>query len=145
MRLQQMPGNKQHTARILIVEDEPVIALTLEEVLIDAGFAIAGVETKLDKALALIESGACDAAIVDANLAGVSASPVAISLAARGLPYILMSGYSPNQMRGEYPRALFLSKPCRPELLLETLNSMLLGAKTEAAQSCHGSGYWHRS
>ena len=126
MRLQQIPVNKQHAARILIVEDEPVIALTLEEVLIDAGFAICGVAGKLDKALALVERGACDAAIVDANLAGVSASPVGVSLAARGLPYIVMSGYSPDQMRGEYPRAFFLSKPCRPELLVETLNSILL-------------------
>jgi DNA-binding response OmpR family regulator len=124
MRLQQMHV-KQHTPRILIVEDEPLIALILEEVLIDAGFAIAGVAGKLDKALALVESDACDAAVVDANLVGVSASPVAIALAARGLPYIVMSGYSPDQMRGEYPRAIFLSKPCRPELLLETLNSIL--------------------
>ena len=121
-----MPGNKQQFPRILIVEDEPVIALSLEEVLIDAGFQIAGVVGKLDKAVALIESGTCDAAIVDANLAGVSASPAAIALAARGLPYIMMSGYSKEQMRGEYPRAVFLSKPCRPELLLETLNSILL-------------------
>jgi DNA-binding response OmpR family regulator len=124
MRLQQMHV-KQHKPRILIVEDEPLIALILEEVLIDAGFAIAGVAGKLDKALALVESDACDAAVVDANLVGVSASPVAIALAARGLPYIVMSGYSPDQMRGEYPRAIFLSKPCRPELLLETLNSIL--------------------
>jgi DNA-binding response OmpR family regulator len=114
-------------ARILIVEDEPLIALTLEDVLIDAGFAISGVAGKLDKALAMVESGNCDAAIVDANLAGVSASPVAVLLAARGLPYIVTSGYSPDQMRGEYPRALFLAKPYRPELLVETLKSVLLG------------------
>ena len=124
-RPHQMPADRQQIARILIVEDEPLIALTLEEVLIEAGFAISGVASKLDKALALVESGACDAAIVDANLAGVSASPVAISLAARGLPYIVMSGYSPDQMRGEYPRAFFLSKPCQPELLVETLNTIL--------------------
>lgn len=129
MRLHQMPDNKRQTARILIVEDEPVLALTLEEELIDAGFAIAGVALQLDKALALVESGVCDVAIVDANLVGVSASPVAIALAARGLPYIVMSGYSPDQLRGEYPRGFFLSKPCRPELLLETLNSILLGGQ----------------
>ena len=103
-----------------------MIALGLEGVLVDAGFEIAGVVGRLDKALALIESGACDAAIVDANLAGVSASPAAIALAARGLPFIMMSGYSKEQMRGEYPRAFFLSKPCRPELLIETLNFILL-------------------
>ena len=105
---------------------EPVIALALEDVLTDAGFQIAGVVRKLDKAIELIESGSCDAAIVDANLAGVSASPAAIALAARGLPFIMMSGYSKEQIQGEYPRAVFLSKPCRPELLIETLNSILL-------------------
>jgi DNA-binding NtrC family response regulator len=121
-----MQADRQRTARILIVEDEPMIALSLEDVLLDAGFVIAGVVGKLDKALALIESGACDAAIVDANLAGVSASPAAIALAERSLPFIMMSGYSKEQMPGEYPRAFFLSKPCRPDLLIETLNSILL-------------------
>lgn len=130
MRLHQMTVSKQRTARILIVEDEPMIALSLEDVLVDAGFQIAGVAGKLDKALALIESGGCDAAIIDANLAGVSASPAAIALAARGLPFIMMSGYSMEQMLGEYPQAYFLSKPCRPELLIGTLNAALLDGQS---------------
>ena len=121
-----MPADRQRIARILIIEDEPVLALCLEDVLIDAGFEIAGVVWTLEKALALIEIGACDAAIVDANLAGVSASPAAIALAARGLPFIMMSGYSKEQMLGEYPQAFFLPKPCRPELIIKTLKSILL-------------------
>ncbi len=125
MRLDQMPVNKQRAARVLIVEDEAIIALSLEDVLVDAGFQIAGVVGKLDKALALIESGACDVAIVDANLAGVSASPAAIALAARGLPFIVTSGYSPEQMDGLFPGALFIQKPCRPDLLIETLDALL--------------------
>ena len=125
MRLDQIPVNKQRAARVLIVEDEAMIALSLEDVLVDAGFQIAGVVGKLDKALALIESGACDVAIVDANLAGVSASPAAIALAARGLPFIVNSGYSPEQMDGLFPGALFIQKPCRPDLLIETLDALL--------------------
>ncbi len=125
MRLDQMPVNKQRAARVLIVEDEAMIALSLEDVLVDAGFQIAGVVGKLDKALALIEGGACDVAIVDANLAGVSASPAAIALAARGLPFIVTSGYSPEQMDGLFPGALFIQKPCRPDLLIETLDALL--------------------
>ena len=80
-----MQFDKQEHVRILIVDDEPIIALTLEEMLVDAGFTIIAVVHKIDKALALIESGGCDAAIIDANLAGVSASPAASALAARGL------------------------------------------------------------
>jgi DNA-binding response OmpR family regulator len=125
IQVHKMPINKQCNVRVLIVEDEPMIALSLEDVLIDAGFEIAGVVGKLDKALALIEGGACDAAIVDANLAGESASPAAIALSIRGLPCIMLSGYSKEQMVGEYPGAFFLSKPCQPDLLIETLNSIL--------------------
>ena len=129
MSLHQMPDNKQRTVRVLIVEDEPIIALGLEDVLIDAGFQIAGVAGKLEKALSLVESGVCDVAIVDANLAGVSASPVAIALAARGLPFIVLSGYSPEQMQDVFPGALFIQKPCGPVLLLEKLNTLLLVRK----------------
>ena len=125
MRLQQLPVDKKRTFCVLIIEDEPMIALGFEDVLIDAGFQIAGVVGKLEKAMALIESGVCDAAIVDANLAGVSASPAAIALAARGLPYIVTSGYSPEQMQGDFPGALYVQKPCRPEVLLQTLNHLL--------------------
>ena len=125
MRLDQMPVNKKRSIRVLIVEDEAMIALSLEDVLVDAGFQIAGVVGKLEKALALIESGACDVAIVDANLAGVSASPAAIELTARGLPFIVTSGYLPEQMDGLFPGALFIQKPCRPGLLIQTLDALL--------------------
>ena len=125
MKLTASSGKNVRTARVLIIEDEPIIALGIEDVLIDAGFQIAGVAGKLEQALALIASGACDVAIVDANLAGVSASAVAIALAARKLPFVVMSGYSPEQLQEVFPDALFIQKPCRPELLIETLNSLL--------------------
>ena len=121
-----MPVDKQQLTRILIVEDEPAIALNLEELLVDAGFKIAAIAGKLEKALALIESGACDAAIIDANLAGVSASPAASALAARGLPFIVLSGYSPEQLQGAYPGALFIQKPVRPAQLIQALNTIVL-------------------
>ena len=112
-------------ARILIVEDEPFLALALEETLIDAGFAIAGVTGRIDKALAVIDSGGCDSAILDANLAGISATPVAAALTARGLPFIVMSGYSANQQPEALRAAPLVQKPCRPERIIETLKNVL--------------------
>jgi DNA-binding response OmpR family regulator len=120
-----MPEDKPQAPRILIVEDEPMLALTLQELLVSAGFAIAGVAGRLENALGLIESVACDAAILDANLANVSASPVAVALAARGVPFIVLSGYSPEQLQGAFPGAKFLRKPCRPALLLQAVNAIL--------------------
>ena len=102
-----------------------MLALELEEFLIDAGFKVAAIAGKLEKALALIESGDFDAAIVDANLAGVSSSPLASALTARGLPFIVLSGYTSEQLQGAFPGSLFLQKPCRPAQLIQALNTIV--------------------
>ena len=111
--------------RVLIVEDEPILAFALEGLLVDAGFEIAGVATRLEKALTIIESGICNVAILDANLAGISAGPAASALAARGLPFLILSGYSRDQLPDAFSEALCLQKPCSPERLIEALRSIL--------------------
>ena len=120
-----MPIDKQECARILIVEDNPMLALDLEELLVDAGFKVAAIAGKLEKALALIESGGFDAAVLDANLAGVSASPLASAMTARGLPFIVLSGYSSEQLQGAFSGALLLQKPCRPTQIIQALNNIV--------------------
>ncbi|MBE0531752.1 MAG: response regulator [Rhodospirillales bacterium] len=111
--------------RILIVEDEPTLAFVLEETLIDAGFAIAGVAGRLEAALAVVETGACDAAILDTNLSGVSAAPIAQALESRGVPFLVLTGYSRNQLVEAFSGALHVQKPCRPERLIAALRSIL--------------------
>jgi DNA-binding response OmpR family regulator len=111
--------------RILIVEDEPMLAFAIEDMLIDNGFKIAGVAGELAKALAIIESGVCDAAILDVNLSGQSAEPAASALASRGLPFLILSGYSSDQQPSAFSGAPRLQKPCRPDRLIQTLRSIL--------------------
>jgi DNA-binding response OmpR family regulator len=111
--------------RILIVEDEPMLAFAIEDTLIDNGFKIAGVAGELAQALAIIESGGCDAAILDANLSGESAAPAASALASRGLPFLILSGYSSEQQPNAFASALRIQKPCRPERLIQALRSIL--------------------
>jgi DNA-binding response OmpR family regulator len=111
--------------RVLIVEDEPLIAENLRLLLVESGFEVAGVCAKVDTALRLIEVAACDVAIVDANLAGVSAAPVARALAARELPFIVLSGYTRAQLDAQFAGALYIQKPYRFEQLLENLNGVL--------------------
>lgn len=115
-------------ARIIIIEDEPLIALDLQDLLVDAGFEIAGVAGKLENALALIESTVFDAAIVDANLGGVSSSPAATALTTRGLPFIVLSGYSVKQQFAAFPGGHFIQKPCRPAQLIQALNRIISGS-----------------
>ncbi|MGA2291383.1 response regulator [Bradyrhizobium sp.] len=117
-------GDKRCNARILIVEDEALLAYMLEEFLLEAGFEIAGVAGRLETALAIIEKGVLDAAVLDANLAGVSAGPAASALAARGLPFIVVSGYLPEQQPSAFSGAIRLQKPCRPDDLVTALRSI---------------------
>ena len=98
----------QAQLRILIIEDAPLIAASIQSVLEQAGFSVVGIATKLEKALMLIEDDGYDAAIVDANLAGVSAAPAAAALAARLRPFIVLSGYSRDQMDGDFSGGLYL-------------------------------------
>ena len=115
----------QRAASILIVEDEPILAFALEELLISDGFEVVGVMGRLPAALAAIETIAFDAAILDANLAGVSAAPAAEALTTRGVPFVVVSGYLPEQQKSAFSGGPRLQKPCRPDDLLRALRSVL--------------------
>jgi len=117
--------NGRNNAHILVVEDEAMLAFALEESLIDAGFEIAGVAGRLETALAMIEGSVFDAAVLDANLAGVSAGPAATALKARGLPFIIVSGYFLEQLPSAFSGALCLQKPCPPERIVQALRHLL--------------------
>jgi DNA-binding response OmpR family regulator len=121
----EMAVKTPQSARILIVEDEPLVAEDLRTVLVDAGFEITGVAARVATALSLIETVACDAAIVDANLAGASASPVAAVLSARGLPFIVLSGYTREQLQSEFSGGFFIEKPYRLTEVIDSLSTIL--------------------
>ena len=64
-------------------------------------------------------------AILDANLAGTSAAPAAAALSARGLPFIVLSGYAREQLQREFSEAVYVQKPYRVRKLIDALNSLL--------------------
>jgi PAS domain S-box-containing protein len=79
-------------ARVLIVEDAVLLALELELGLSDAGAQVIGPAYELDEAMALLDQP-MDAAVLDANLNGLSIRPVAQALTDRGVPFIFATGY----------------------------------------------------
>lgn len=119
------PSPDAPRARVLIIEDEPLVAENLRADLIDSGFEVIGVAPKLEKALRLIGEAACDIAIVDANLAGVSAAPAAAALTARHLPFVVLSGYTRSQLSSEFQAAVFVQKPYRIGRLLAEVRTLL--------------------
>ena len=119
-----------HAPRVLIVEDEAIIAFMLEDLLTSAGFEIAGVATTLGPAMSLIETCNFDAAILDANLVGVSSAPAALALTARAIPFLVVSGYAPSQQSAAYSAGLPVSKPFKSKALIDALRSILPAFKS---------------
>lgn len=115
----------RHIPSILIIEDEAMIIFMLEDLLAESGFVIAGAVTTLDAALSLIENCGCDAAILDVNLAGECSTPAALALTARGIPFLAVSGYAESQLPAAYSAGVYVSKPFKPETLIEALRSIL--------------------
>ena len=111
--------------RLLLVEDDPFIAMDIEGTLVESGFVVAGSAGSVEKALELVASLDFDAAILDANLAGESSGPIAVAIGARKLPYIVLSGYSASQQPEELRQAVLISKPFNPSVLVEAVRAML--------------------
>ncbi len=79
--------------RILIVEDEYLVADYLALLLEDLGYEPVGPVPTVPEALAAVAREKLDAALLDANLAGKTSAPIAAALAARGIPFIVVTGY----------------------------------------------------
>jgi DNA-binding NtrC family response regulator len=121
------------SARVLIVEDEPIIALDLEAILRDAGFRIAGVAGSVARALHVLQTRPCDVAVLDRNVRGESVQGVTSILDARGIPFVYVSGYGREALSAEDNRAPLLTKPIDPSELVETVNKLLSAAEGDAA------------
>jgi DNA-binding response OmpR family regulator len=111
--------------RVLVVEDEPIIALEIEDILRDAGFEIAGCVGSVDNALAMLKGVDCDVAVLDANLRGKTVEPVAVALHQRGRPFLFVSGYRRVYLPDAFPDAPHLSKPFEPGELITAIRQLL--------------------
>jgi CheY-like chemotaxis protein len=97
---------------ILVVEDEYLIATTLSDQLEGVGSIVVGPVPSVERAIKAIESNPeIDAAILDVNLGGAMAYPVADALLARNIPFIFTSGYEDGAFRQRYPQIRNCPKP----------------------------------
>ena len=103
--------------RVLLVEDEAMIAMLVEDMLEDLGRDLAAVATRLEEALALSRSEAFDLAILDLNLGGVLTYPVADALRDRGVPFIFATGYGSSGLKDTYTDLPTLQKTYTQEAL----------------------------
>ncbi|WP_051955528.1 response regulator [Beijerinckia mobilis] len=107
--------------RILIVEDEPFILLTLEDMLSDLGCEVAASATRISEALEFIGNRPIDGALLDVNLGDQKIDPVADRLAAIGCPFVFTTGYGRSGVPHTHMERGVLQKPFRMDDLARVL------------------------
>jgi PAS domain S-box-containing protein len=120
--------------RILIVEDEAIVAAETALVLEQAGFGIVGPAASVAQAARLLRARGCDAAVLDINLGKETSEAVAAELARCGTPFVALSGYSPAQHPPAFRGAAVLTKPVRPEALVAEVRRCTAAACQGPAQ-----------
>jgi DNA-binding response OmpR family regulator len=122
--------------RILLVDDEALVALAAEDALLEAGYNVIGPADRLESALHLAETEEIDAAVLDVNLAGVYVWPVVEALNARGVPFILLTGFGKAlDLPPSCQRATVLAKPHKPQELLAALAAQMARVKPASRQA----------
>jgi DNA-binding NtrC family response regulator len=120
--------------RILVVEDQFVVSLTLAQILENQGFEVVGPAMSVSMARAILGQVGCDAAVLDVNLHNGTAEPLAVELAARGIPFVVLTGGALDELPNIFSIAPVLRKPLQPELLIAELNRCLGTGTSETAQ-----------
>ncbi|SDI07094.1 HWE histidine kinase domain-containing protein [Alloyangia pacifica] len=114
------PAEETERRSVMIVEDEPIIALDLVGMMEHAGYAIFGQFGSVSAALAGTEAALPDLALLDENLGGEKSTRLLDHLLAKGVPVVIISGYD-GEVRTGVPR---LSKPISEAELLSTLENL---------------------
>lgn len=115
-------GGSLEGLKVLVVEDQALIAMDLEAVLREFGCVVVNLVPSAAGALACLRVQRPDAVLLDVNLSDGSAAPVAEALAAAGVPFAVLTGYEPDDIEAPALRAApYLGKPYRCEGLRATM------------------------
>jgi len=110
---------------ILVVDDEPLIAMDIVASLEDQGCQIVGPAATLQRAMSLVESQKIDAALLDANLAGEPIDALAAVLVRRKIPFAFVSGYGREGLPEAFRQKALVKKPFQRQRLIDVVQQML--------------------
>jgi|SRR3954452_8720201 len=119
------PGSRLSGARILVVEDSPVIGSATAEMLDDLGCEAIGPAPNMALARELIAAGGFDAALMDVHIRGERVFPLCEMLEAMEIPFVFTSGYADWHMLEKWEDRPRLQKPYTPQQVEEALASIL--------------------
>jgi len=113
-------------ARILVVENEPVIAMEMAQTIEEAGGIVAASVRSRHEALTLAGHSDIDAALLDVRLDDGTAFDIASRLAARGIPFLFCTADSEDLAHfSDWPEVPVIIKPHRPEVIIDALSQLL--------------------
>lgn len=121
-------------ARVLLVEDEPLVALDLRFELEDAGATVTAVARTVDEALTAARAGGIDLTLLDGNLKGQQVDEVASLLDSLSVPFCFVSGYGREHLPQGFDHAPLIEKPFRPDTLRGILTALLARGVPDAAE-----------
>jgi DNA-binding response OmpR family regulator len=116
----------RQASRVLVVEDEAMIAELLVDMLTDADYAVVGPYLGFAEALRAAETEMFDAAVVDINLSGRASHPIAEALTRRSLPFVFLTGYGRGARPAGFAKTPIIGKPFESEELLDALTQAMV-------------------
>ena len=111
------PAKRTSNRRVLLVEDEALVAMMIQECLAERGHSVLGPISTASEALEAAREGDFDAAILDINLGDGMAYPVAEILSSRGVPFVFVTGYEADAVDGRFSGVPVLQKPIERQML----------------------------
>jgi PAS domain S-box-containing protein len=103
--------------RVLLVEDEALVAMMIQECLTEFGYQVVGPICTASEAAAKAKDGPLEAAVLDINLGDGAVYPIADMLAARGVPFVFVTGYDADSVDARFRKIPILQKPIEREML----------------------------
>jgi CheY-like chemotaxis protein len=110
--------------RVLVVEDESLLAMTLEMTLVDQGYRVVGPFGRLEQALQAAQEETFECALLDVNLNGQDVFPVANVLVQRAIPFAFLTGYDRETLPARYGSVPVLCKPIPRAVLIRALAAL---------------------
>lgn len=124
-------SSELHGKRVLIVEDEAIVAMLIEDFLEDLGCTIIGPIAEVGPAIEAIRQEHIDCAVLDVNLAGAKSYPIADALKERALPFIFTTGYGEAGLESAYQGHPVLQKPFTVRTFARALSDLSAGNRPD--------------
>ncbi|OAN56390.1 response regulator [Sphingobium sp. TCM1] len=118
---------------ILLIEDEPLVAMELAALLEDHGAVVPAVAASADEAMALVKTGGFDAALLDGNLQGAPVDAIAQALATNGIPFAFVTGYGRENLPAGFDSHPVIGKPFDRSTILNGVTTLFYSCQGSAA------------